>query len=490
VWDVITQQVHQQQPRTNETVLKLDTKPNTGVNVDVDVDVDKRLQLPRPFMHTTSHALIDSIYDIERKYKPTPKCDKWGGSKYIEGLNESLRSIVHGGVSSIQSFHDGDNDIFFGQNVSVVVYMPTVEEVGKGTKPSLRLELGGSLDEDGKSRMSMSTLKGDTMLKEMTSNVKERGGLMECSDKDYIEYPVMLVDNNVDTNNWWFFLQSILHHYIAVAITQPLFIGDYTQESLRVMHTMSDKEYERSFVDAFDFMYSDRRGRDSRQIWHAQDDILGNRNGIDTKRFCFRKLLWSPDGRGGAKLLINKGHPHSNCFSSIVYSYAAYLKAAVHIPTLPRPDKPRIVWVGRDSNIAANPTSWQKMRIIENQDELITYLREKCSEMGIEVIVADFYGEKKFTAFQEQALFASKANIMIGMHGAGLNMFHFMPFNSVVVEIHTRSTTVQMNSRNFVNHVKEGKYISTSAKLASKRIEIEPIWRTLEQAIEEWYKLP
>ena len=117
----------------------------------------------------------------------------------IEGFNESLRSIVHGGVSSIQSFHDGDNDIFFGQNVSVVVYMPMGEEIGKGAKPSLRLEVGGSFDEDGKSRMSMSTLKGNTTLKEMTSNVEERGGLMDCSDKDYIEYPVMLVDNNVDT---------------------------------------------------------------------------------------------------------------------------------------------------------------------------------------------------------------------------------------------------------------------------------------------------
>ena len=280
-----------------------------------------------------------------------------------------------------------------------------------------------------------------------------------------------------------------------------------------MMHTMSDKEYERPFVDAFDFMYSDRRGRDSRQIWHVQDSILGNRNGTDTKRFCFRKvrrkfsrcrnvmficansfiskLLWSPSGqRVGAKFLINKSHTHSKCFSSIVYSYAAYLKAAVHIPTLPRPDKPRRVWVGRDSNNAANPTPWQRMRIIENQDELITYLRKQCSEIGVELIVADFYGEKKFTAFQEQALLTSKANIMIGMHGAGLNMFHFMPFNSVVVEIHTRSTTVQMNSRNFVNHVKEGKYMSTVAKLTNKRIEIEPIWRTLEQAIKEWYKLP
>jgi len=200
VWDVTTQAVLRQPNHvlTNET---LHTKLNTAVKVDADMieEVDKRLQIPRPFMHTTSHAIIDSIYDIERKYKPSPECDKWGGSKYIEGLNESLRSIVHDGVSSIQSFHDGDDDIFFGQNVSIVVYMPTGEGVGKAATPSLRLEVGGSFDEDGKSRMSMSTLKANTMLKEMTSNVEERDGLEECSDRDYIEFPVMLVDNNVDT---------------------------------------------------------------------------------------------------------------------------------------------------------------------------------------------------------------------------------------------------------------------------------------------------
>ena len=51
----------------------------------------------------------------------------------------------------------------------------------------------------------------------------------------------------------------------------------------------------------------------------------------------------------------------------------------------------------------------------------------------MELIVSAFHGAQKYPAFQEQALIVSRADIMIGIHGAGLNMFHFMPFNYVVI---------------------------------------------------------
>ena len=135
-------------------------------------------------------------------------------------------------------------------------------------------------------------------------------------------------------------------------------------------------------------------------------------------------------------------------------------------------------------------TSWQSKRIVENQEEVIAYLRAECNKIGVEFIVADFYGDKKDLPFQEQALFVSRANVMIGMHGAGLNLFHFMPFNSVVVEIHS-GTNVQKNSENFVNHVKEGKYITTNGKIdpQTRYLMKEPVWETLQQAIDEWHKL-
>ena len=271
-----------------------------------------------------------------------------------------------------------------------------------------------------------------------------------------------------------------------VGTVQPLIMGEYEQDALRVMHTSNDGSYSRSFNDAFDILFSDRRSRDSRQIWKADST-----NGIDStdkgKRLCFRKLLWSPNFNGGG-LLVNKDHTHQSCFSSIIYSYAAFIKAAMHIPTLPRPRNPRVVWVGRDTSDAANPTAWQKKRIISNQPQLIEFLKEECSKMGLELVVADFHGDKKDTSFEEQARFVARANIMIGMHGAGLNMFHFMPFNSVVIEIHS-GTNANKNSRNFVNHIEEGFYISTNARLNGRKIDEGQMWSALKQGIGKWYSL-
>ena len=109
----------------------------------------------------------------------------------------------------------------------------------------------------------------------------------------------------------------------------------------------------------------------------------------------------------------------------------------------------------------------------------------------MELIVSAFHGAEIDSAFQEQALHvSSRADIMIGIHGAGLNMFHFMPFNSVVIEIHM-GTSAQMNSHNFVNHVKEGKYISMDgSKNSSGGLNYVQVWQTLSSAIEQWNTLP
>jgi capsular polysaccharide biosynthesis protein len=121
---------------------------------------------------------------------------------------------------------------------------------------------------------------------------------------------------------------------------------------------------------------------------------------------------------------------------------------------------------------------------------VISYLRDECAKIGAELIVADFYGEKKNAPFQEQVALVSRANIMIGMHGAGLNMFHYMPFNSVVVELH-RGTNRQKNSANFVNHIREGVYLSTNAQFepSTQNLMKKPIWNILQEAISEWEKL-
>ena len=459
-----------------------------------EIFVDKRKDIQRPYMKTVSHAFMDSILDIERTYKPTPECDAFGGSQFIANLNESAKSILYNGTSSLVSFSSSAMDIYYAEDVSLVVTTPPdIGESHSALPSSLILEVDGTFVDEGVSStlMKNSNEKAPgTLLSKMTANITTEAILDEKCD-EYIEYPVMLVDNDVDTNNWWFFLKVMLNHYIAVTVTQPMFAGDY-KEDLRLMYALPNGKYWRSFVDAFEFMFSDRRGRDSRQIWNLETSKVSFMdNNKREQRYCFRHLLWTPGAaRGGSQILINHSHKHSKCFSSIVYAYAAHLKSSLHIPTLPRPKTPRVVWVGRDTSKEANPTSWQSQRIIKNQDEVIAYLKSECQKLGVELIVADFYGDKLHTSYQEQALLVSRADVMIGMHGAGLNMFHFMPFNSVVVEIHA-GTSVQKNSANYVNHIKEGRYISTNAQIDSntRYLSKEPIWNTLKQAIDVWYTL-
>ena len=156
--------------------------------------------------------------------------------------------------------------------------------------------------------------------------------------------------------------------------------------------------------------------------------------------------------------------------------------------TLP---KPRVVWIGRDSSLARNPTEWQQRRIISNQDELTQYLETNCREQGIEMYIANFYDEQgSQTSYREQAHFVSRANILIGVHGAGLNLAMFMPFNSVVVEIHL-GTRVQANSKNTIAHLGGGSYISFDGNRDrnTKRLDQEQVWQFLQQAIRQWEEI-
>ena len=127
--------------------------------------------------------------------------------------------------------------------------------------------------------------------------------------------------------------------------------------------------------------------------------------------------------------------------------------------------------------------------MISNQDEVIKHLKEKCSQIGIELDVAQFYGSRgKYTPFEEQALFVSRADILIGIHGAGLNMFHFLPFNSVVIELH-KGTVANKNSENYVNHIKEGAYLTMSVSASARSLDLGKTWGILEQGIRKWSQL-
>ncbi len=72
---------------------------------------------------------------------------------------------------------------------------------------------------------------------------------------------------------------------MALGIVQPMIAGKYKSDPMRVLFTTDDHKSKRSFLDAFEFLFSDGRERDSRQIWK-----VGSNSTTGEKRFCFKKV--------------------------------------------------------------------------------------------------------------------------------------------------------------------------------------------------------
>ena len=282
---------------------------------------------------------------------------------------------------------------------------------------------------------------------------------------------------------------------------------------------MEQGQFQRPFTAGYDFLltHTDASSKSSRRFWQ---DFIALGDNRPTTTYCLSRVAWSPSMKdGGNKILINKRHPDDGCFSSIVQSFATDLKSSLGIPpfgvrgnstvtsatsattTMEKRDgsrdtavPPRIVWVARDMSLSANLTTWQQERVIANQEEILRELQHRLEDRfpGSEFAVARFYGNQTGTSFEEQALFVSKSNILIGLHGAGLNLYPFLPFGSTVIEVHTiLGTQNQMNSANFVTHIyPHGSYVSVSSlrDKISKQISVEPIWIALENAVEDWRK--
>ncbi|KAL3929319.1 MAG: hypothetical protein SGBAC_012266 [Bacillariaceae sp.] len=158
-------------------------------------EVDARLQIERPFMESASRTIIDSIYDVERKYVASKECNAWGGSKFMEELSKSSKCLVEGGTSTIEAFRNHAMDVYYAENISVLVSMPSAYENEDQREPNFSLEVDGQLVPNLKQRLEGK--EKNSVVGKMAKNIKERKGIPECTE--YIEYPVMLIDSGVDT---------------------------------------------------------------------------------------------------------------------------------------------------------------------------------------------------------------------------------------------------------------------------------------------------
>lgn len=461
-------------------------------------------QIHRPPQKISSRSFWNSIQDAEETYygpaiatDQAKRCSDWGGMGLMENLRKSKVTIISEGSAQLDSYRANNFDIF--QANRAVVQVQSNQNPKK--PPAVSILLPARHPDKKMTEARIRNLQGDTLLGESTRRLKFVNELpTEC---DYIiRHPAFLVDNDPDHWNWWFFHLEQIKMFVLYALLQPELVETYMAPSPQMFYIAPNNIYDRPMTDGLELLFTDSRSpHDSVQIW----SLGGNHIEEETRNYCFQnRLIWSPGAKSGANnVLINRAHTHMTCFSAIVTAYAAHLKASLRIPTLPTyhallfeknatwTPNPRVVWVGRDTTRERNPTEWQQRRIISNQEELTTYLQAKCLELSIKMDVANFYDrEGSQTSYREQAHAASRANIMIGVHGAGLNLAMFMPFNSVVVEIHLR-TDLQKNSQNTISQLGGGKYIGFEGKKNSKTGALDKVqvWDKLHTAISEWKKI-
>ena len=149
----------------------------------------------RPFMRSVANAYMNRILDIERaRDKIDEKCTRWGGSEYLQGISSRSHDIITSKTSSIKRLGgvgDGTESFFIAQNVSISIHMSGEFETKKGKLPQLTMHYSGSTVNSYPSNKKGSVL----------DQIKfDSSGVGECDH--YLEYPVMLVDSNIDSWNW------------------------------------------------------------------------------------------------------------------------------------------------------------------------------------------------------------------------------------------------------------------------------------------------
>jgi hypothetical protein len=241
----------------------------------------------------------------------------------------------------------------------------------------------------------------------------------------WIEDPLVILPW-FDTANWWHFLeQGVMPGFTYFGVAQRDLLESGRNPQIATLRWPAERKW-------------NTRDQGVYPTWVALPEVLEKMIGpirvvpLDPFKTseCFRTILWT--SHAPTHLAIDRlgAHTYADCYSPILRSAADLVRSVMGAAAI-RSARRKIVYVKRGGS---EWTPHQRSRTVRNQDEIIQYLKDKARAMGYEFEALEFYYENMKTA-KEQILRVSMAQVMVGVHGAGLATMIALPPESTIIEL-------------------------------------------------------
>ena len=172
-----------------------------------------------------------------------------------------------------------------------------------------------------------------------------------------------------------------------------------------------------------------------------------NVSAAHSKSTCYHRVVRATVS--SAPPLLNRKHAHDTCPLPIVAAFRARLVETYLLRDLAVPR--RVCWVARAETVPkeyASMYSWHAARIVRRQ----TALWQRVGALSdTEAHVLDFYNTSALPSMRAQLTEAARCALLVGMHGAGLNLAIAME-HPRVLEL-SRSHIANRNLQNLMTAV-------------------------------------
>ena len=225
---------------------------------------------------------------------------------------------------------------------------------------------------------------------DMVGKYLRNSRIQEQCPENCLQKTLIVVDT-ADFWNWWWVLVVLSAHYTILLSILP----DLNTDDVEILHLAEDgRERERVQMPL-------------RNIYYSLFSTKGNKRLDKRTKFvsvCYSNVVLLPT-RENPSILKNIRHLHAKCVSPIMISLNLFLRKQF---VLEGRKANQICWMYRKHKIAI--TSWQKIRHIHQQDDMISEIGMKKLDFG------------KHTFLKDQIEAVNECKLLIGAHGAGLNL--------------------------------------------------------------------